>query len=215
VDRAPVDDDTFERWYGPWEPLSVAEISGLLGQFPGVWWIVGGQAIEAFTGVERAHEDIDVALFRRDVSALCSVLADRYHTWCNCSGSLHPVIDDPPDVPPEAGQIWIREHALAPWVADFVVMDERDGDWVWRHDPTVVISVEDSTWLHVDGVRFARPEIVLAHKARWRQPKDDADFASSWPLLDEPARHWLRATIERMYPHHPWLHAMAEPPPRG
>jgi hypothetical protein len=68
--------------------------------------------------------------------------------------------------------VWIREHALAPWAVDFVVLDDRDGGWVWKHDPNVVMSVRNSTWLNADGVRFARPEIVLAHKARWRNPKE-------------------------------------------
>jgi hypothetical protein len=107
--------------------------------------------------------------------------------------------------------VWVREHALAPWVADFNLLDERDGAWVWKHDPTVAFPVSESTWVDGGGVRFARPEIVLAHKARWRQPKDDADFDASWPLLDEAARTWLRATVERLYPDHPWSATMAAP----
>jgi hypothetical protein len=204
-----MDDEAFEDWYGPWRPLRIAEITDLLDRFHGAWWIVGGHAIEAFTGVERHHEDIDVAVFRRDVGALRSVLAGRYHLWSNSSGSLRPLSDFQPALHPKAGQIWIREHALAPWVADFILMDERDGGWVWRHDPTVVMGLEDSTWQNPDGVRFARAEIVLAHKAKWRQRNDDKDFAATWPLLDEAAQSWLRGTVERMYPSHPWLEAMA------
>jgi hypothetical protein len=211
MNRAPMDDETFERWYGPWAPLSIVAITALLRDFAGAWWIVGGHAIEAFTGVERAHEDIDVALFRRDVPALRSVLVQHYQTWSVGSGLLRPLNDDHPEMHPEAGQVWIREHALAPWVADFIVMDERDGGWVWKHDPTIAMSLQDSTWLNADGVRFARAEIVLAHKARTLQPKDDGDFAVSWPLLDEQARCWLRETVERMYPRHPWSKPMAAP----
>jgi hypothetical protein len=55
---------------------------------------------------------------------------------------------------------------------------------------------------------LARPEIVLAHKARWRQAKDDVDFAATWPLLDRPARSWLQGTVMAMYPGHPWLAQM-------
>jgi Aminoglycoside-2''-adenylyltransferase len=211
VSPASPDDAAFERWYGPWEPLTIAEVSDLLCDFAGVWWIVGGHAVEAFTGVRRPHEDIDIALFRRDLPGLRAVLADRYHTWSVGSGLLRPLNDDHPEMHREAGQVWIREHAQAPWVADFGVLDERDGGWVWKHDPNVAWSLQDSTWLNSDGVRFARAEIVLAHKARWRQQKDDRDFAAAWPGLDEAARRWLRDTVERMYPGHPWLGRMLGP----
>ena len=77
-----------------------------------------------------------------------------------------------------------RRSALSPWEVDFVIAEERDGNWVWRHDPTVTTSLADLTWMDDAGVRFARPEVVLAHKAKWRQPKDDLDFDAAWPLLD-------------------------------
>jgi hypothetical protein len=208
VNGSRLDDEAFERWYGPWEPLTIAELSGVLRDFPGDWWIVGGQAIGAFTGAQRAHEDIDVAVFRRDLPALRSALGDRYHTWSVGSGLLRPLNDDHPGMDPAAGQVWIRENALAPWVADFIVMDERDDAWVWKHDPTIAWSLANSTWRNADGVRFQRAEIVLAHKARWRQAKDDLDFAAAWPLLDQPARRWLADTVKRMYPGHPWSNAM-------
>ena len=83
-----------------------------------------------------------------------------------------------------------------------------NGNWVWRHDPTVTMTLADLTWMDDAGVRFARPEVVLAHKAKWRQPKDDLDFDAAWPLLDARARAWLRATVTRMYPGHGWLPRM-------
>ena len=72
-----------------------------------------------------------------------------------------------------------------------------------------MMSVGNSTWLNTDGVRFEQPEIVLAHKARWRNPKDDEDFIVTWPRLDEPAQRWLHEQVERMYPGHDWLRTMA------
>jgi hypothetical protein len=210
VGVAPLDDAAFFRWYGPWQPLTIAEVSGLLRQFAGEWWIVGGHAIEAFTGIARTHEDIDIALFRYDLPELRAVLAHRYQTWSVGSGLLRPLNDQYPEMHQEAGQVWIREHALAPWAADFVVLDDRDGGWVWKHDPKVVMSVRNSTWLNANGVRFAKPEIVLAHKARWRNPKDDEDFVTTWPRLDELGRRWLREQVERMYPGHEWLGTMTE-----
>jgi hypothetical protein len=32
------------------------------------WWVAGGWAVEAFTGVARSHEDIDLSVLRRVVA---------------------------------------------------------------------------------------------------------------------------------------------------
>jgi hypothetical protein len=203
-----VDDEEFVRWYGPWSPLDVRGVERLLGGFDAPWWIVGGYAIERFTGVARRHEDIDVAVLRRDAGQLLRFLAADFHAWANCSGSLTPMLDGRLELPSDAGQIWIRHSALAPWEVDFVIAEERDGNWVWRHDPTVTMTLADLTWIDDAGVRFARAEIVLAHKAKWRQHKDDLDFDVAWPLLDDRAKSWLHARVTATYPDHPWLSRM-------
>ena len=68
-DHAPMDDEDreFYRWYGPWDSLTPHEVARLLTGLAAPWWIVGGWAIEAFTGRSRAHEDIDVAFFKADL----------------------------------------------------------------------------------------------------------------------------------------------------
>jgi RimJ/RimL family protein N-acetyltransferase len=207
----PDDDAVFERRYGPWDPFSVGELRALLRDFEGTWWIVGGHAIEAFTGVARPHEDLDVAIIRRDLDALRSVVPPRYQLWAAGSGLLRPLDDEFPDLHPETRQVWLREHALAPWKVDLIVHDERDGGWVWNHDRSLAFPIDTSTWVDADGVRWARPEFVLAFKAKRLRSKNDADFLAAWPRLDDRRRTWLRATVERMYPGHPWLDAMAAP----
>jgi hypothetical protein len=207
-DAYVVDDDAFFQWYGPWSPPTVREVSILLGGFEYPWWIVGGHAIELFTGVPRHHDDIDVVILRPHATQLLQVLAPNYHAWANASGTLTPMLDGRLDLPANAAQIWVRRDAQSPWEIDFSVADERDGNWVWRHDRSIAMTLGDVTWINPDGVQVSRPEIVLAHKAKWRQPKDDADFDSTWPLLDVPAKTWLRTTVTTMYPDHPWLAQM-------
>ncbi len=57
-------------------------------------------------------------------------------------------------------------------------------------------------------MRFARPEIVLAHKAKWRQSKDHTDFDATWPTLGIAARAWLHDKVAALDPEHPWLTQM-------
>ena len=191
-------DDEFFEWYGPWSPLDVEGVQRLLADFDAPWWIVGGHAIERFTGVHRPHEDVDIVVLSSDAPRLVQVLARTYHVWANASGTLTPLMDGRVDLPPDTVQLWVRRSAGSPWEADFGVALERDGRWVWRHDPTLPMTLDELTWVADDGVRFARPEIVLAHKARWRQPKDDLDLA---PVCQADVRHlrWLTIPAGRVW----------------
>lgn len=195
----------FEELYGPWRPVPPTGVAELLGGFPGPWWIAGGWAIEAFTGRHRPHEDTDVALFRRQLPELRFALAGRFHLWSAGSGALRPVNDDFPEPHPDSAQVWLREHAQAPWVADVLLDDDRDGLWCNRRWPDHVAPLEDVTWVARDGVRYLNPEIVLLFKARLRRAKDEADLAAALPLLDQRRRAWLRSTLETVAPGHAWL----------
>jgi hypothetical protein len=68
--------------------------------------------------------------------------------------------------------------------------------------------IDDATFT-ADDISYLRPEIVMAMKARWARPKDDADLAEILPRLDPSRLAWLRATIEQIHPGHRWLETIA------
>jgi hypothetical protein len=204
-EQANGDDLEFFRMYGPWDALTPEQAAGLLRGFEGLWWVVGGWALEAFTGVERSHEDIDVAFFHRDLPALRRHFAGRYDLWSNMGGALRPITDRWPEVQDGSEQIWIREHAMAPWCLDLLANPDVQGRWVFRRDQRVTADLDSVTWLK-DGIRFSSPEVVLAFKALGNRPKDRADLEVALPLLDEGQRSWLRETLVSLHPGHPWLH---------
>jgi len=205
-----VNDEEWERWYGRWEPLTPTQARDLLTDFTGEWWIVGGWAIEAFTGVSRPHHDLDLCLWWRDLPDLLELCRGRYHTWGVGGAGLRPVNDEWPELHPEASQVWLREHATAPWVLDCLLTEERDGLWVSRRDDSWTAPLEEVTWVGADGVRYMRPEVVLAHKALGDRPQDRADLDATWPLLDEAARHRLRERVALLHPGHAWLERLGE-----
>ena len=82
------EDAAFYRIYGPWDPLDVEGARELLDGFERPWWLVGGYAIEAFTGALREHEDIDVSMLACDAPLLRGHVGDRWHLWTNVSGQL-------------------------------------------------------------------------------------------------------------------------------
>jgi selenocysteine lyase/cysteine desulfurase/RimJ/RimL family protein N-acetyltransferase len=85
---------------------------------------------------------------------------------------------------------------------------------VWNDDADVDRAVEAIGSVELeDGTRIETvdPEVELASKARELNQENDDAFGVAWPTLDERAREWLRATIERQDPRHPWLNRMAAP----
>jgi hypothetical protein len=198
----------FQRLYGPWAAVTPAAAAALLQGLTVPWWISGGWAIEAFSGVARRHEDVDVTVFRRHTAAVRRHFARTHHVWWAGSRTLRPVVEEQPRIPSWAGQLWVREHALAPWLLDVQLNPGRKGDWVFKRDRTVVRPLDEATWVAADGLRYLRPELVLAHKAQLDRDKDDRDLAATLPLLDREARRWLREYLDSTSPGHRWSSAL-------
>ena len=203
------DEARFVRWYGAWEPLDPPALAEFMAGFERPWWVVGGWSIEAFTGVPREHEDVDLSILACDLHAFRAHVGDDWCLWSNHGGMLRPFDDRFPEVIDVRSQVWVRRSAYDPWVIDLPITPDRDGLWVNKRDESHVLPVEEATWVADDGVRYLRPEISLLYKAALHRPKDDRDLAVTWPLLDGPARAWLRETVERLYAGHPWLDRMA------
>ncbi|MGY4769495.1 nucleotidyltransferase domain-containing protein [Kribbella sp. CWNU-51] len=195
----------FQRLYGPWKVSTPADAQELMHGYDGDWWINGGWAIEAFTGVRREHEDVDVSLWRRDIEKLRFHLNGRYDLWSNAGGRLQPLTDERPEQPDDADQIWLRRHALAPWEFDLQPNPDRDGRWVFRRDPTLDYALDEITWRAPDGIRYINPELAIAYKARLGRPKDERDLDATLPLLTPDRRTWLADMIDHLHPNHPWL----------
>jgi hypothetical protein len=208
VSRGPArqaEDSQFFRLYGPWARTRPADAARLLTGFERPWWISGGWAIEAFTGVHRAHDDVDLTVFRADVGALRSHFAGTHDLWAAGSGTLRPLTDERPRVPAWAGQVWVRAHSLAPWLLDVVLNAGSARGWVFKREPSYIRPLDEVTWTAADGLRYLAPEIVLAHKVRLARPKDDLDLDAAVPRLDAAALDWLRSYVRRAAPDHPWL----------
>ena len=199
------EDDRFFRWYGAWAPLDPPGLARFMAGFPRPWWIVGGWSIEAFTGVAREHEDVDLSLLACDVPALREHVGDEWNLWSNHGGTLRPLDDRHPEVLDVRSQIWVRRSAADPWIIDLPITPDLDGLWTSKRDPDHVVPLDEATWVHTDGIRYLRPEIALLYKAVLHRPKDDRDLAVTWPLLPPDRQAWLRDSVQRLYPGHAWL----------
>lgn len=204
------EDDYWSRFYGTWDCLDPAGVADFFAGFDGPWWIIGGWAIEAFTGAPREHEDVDVSFLVRDVPALRALVGDRWQLWNIADGALRPLTDRWPGLQHPESQIWVRRDAGSPWIMDIPVTPDRDGLWVNKRFPDDVRPLEEATWVADDGIRYLRPEIALQYKARQSRLKDRRDLDVTWPLLDAGQRGWLRDAVRAMDAEHPWLELMAD-----
>jgi len=203
------EDDYWERLYGRYDCLDPAGMAAFFDGFERLWWVVGGWAIEAFTGAPREHEDVDVSILGCDVPALREHVGESWQLWNIADGALRPLTDHWPDVMHPESPIWGRRDAASPWAFDLPLTPDRDGLWTNKRLPDHVAPVEDVTWVAADGIRYLNPEIVLLYKSRLERVKDARDLDRTWPLLDEPARAWLREKVARLHPDHAWLERMS------
>jgi len=192
-----VDDEDFHRIYGRFAPLTPLGLRDLLVGFERPWWIVGGYAIEAFTGIEREHEDIDVSIFVEDVPAFRAHLEPRFHLWSNYGGTFRFFDDKNPEPLAPLSQIWVREHAEAPWIIDCILSPSVDGKWQSKRDRDHVSPLSEVTWRAADGLRYLNPEIVLFFKAARERLTDRLDFERTLPLLSEVQRSRLEVQLAR------------------
>jgi len=192
--------------YGEWAPRDVRDAAALMAGFDGDWWVAGGWALEAFTGVEREHDDLDLAILRADLPAFRDHVRGRFHVWAAFEGALKPVLPDGPDeLPAGCGQVWLRPEAGSPWEYDVLLNPGSAGEWVNRRVPQMTLPLEDATWAGPGGVRCLNPEVVLLFKAKHLRAKDRADFAAALPLLGEDQRAWLGQALAWAHPGHEWL----------
>jgi hypothetical protein len=198
------DDLAFFDVYGDWDPLTPAELCDLMDGFPEPWWVAGGYAIEAFTGIARHHEDIDLIVFSTSVPALRDQLGATFHLWSNHGGTFRIIDDEHPEPLHPMSQIWMRRDARSPWQVDCVLNPICDGRWQSKRDPDFVADLDDVTWIAPDGVRYASPEITLLFKAKQHRAKDAIDLENAWPLMTDAQRRWLHDAVMQLHPGHPW-----------
>jgi hypothetical protein len=205
VDLTADDDDAaFHDVYGDWDPLSLTQVQALLRGFGHPWWVIGGHAIEAFTGISRVHDDIDISFFPGALQDFRGQLEGQYHLWSNHGGTFRHFDAEHPEPLDPLAQVWVRRDARSPWVLDISPSPSVAGQWQSKRDSTHTADLDEVTWVNGSGVRFLNPEIVLLFKAAQDRARDRADLRNTWPLLSSEKRDWLKDALRRFDPAHAW-----------
>ena len=192
-----------------WQPLSLAETVDLFRGAPFAWALGGGYCVEQFIGTPyRAHDDVDVVIFRDDQLA-----AQR---WLD---GWHLFAADPPGtlrywnlseyLPFGIHDIWGYRAGREAWEFQFMVAEvEGEGEdaaWFSRRDPRIRGRRSDLFAVY-DGLPCVRIEVQLYYKSRGLRPKDQLDFSKCLPLLSAEQKARLAYTIRLANPDgHSWL----------
>ena len=186
-----------------WEPLSPPRVRELLAGYDRPWWIAGGWALDLFVGREtRAHEDVEIAVYRPDVEALRARLRE-WEIVIASGGDLLPWDRGP--LPTEAHTLWLRERGREAWQLEVLVEERDERRWRYRRHALIGLDARDLGRLTPDGLPYLRPEIVLLYKSKDPRPKDESDFLTVLPRLDPAQRAFLAAGLWATAPGHRWL----------
>jgi hypothetical protein len=193
---------TDERADERWQPLTPEQVAKLLRGLEIPWWIAGGWALDLFVGHgTRAHNDIEIAVFRDDVEKLRVHLKGWEHfiaekgTFTPWRGAL----------PPSAHELWSRERGHETWQLE-ILIEEREGDrWVYRRDRDIGAHAKDIGRVTADGIPYIRPDIQLLYKSKGGRPVDESDLLAVLPTLDPAQKATIAAWISKADPVHRWL----------
>ena len=194
-------------WDGPgvdaWRPWTPTELARRLAGSTACWSVVGGWSVDLFVGtVTRPHHDLEIATIQPDLAAIRRCLGGA--CFAVGGGSVRRLADDEPS-PPGCHQHWLLDEEAGAWRVDVMVEPGDAGRWVFRRDERVSAPRHEMTGRTTNGIPFLKPHGALLYKAKAPAAKDEADFQTVVPRMDEADRQWLHTTLQLVDPGHPWL----------
>ena len=184
------------------EPTLPEEAMRIFSNVEADWWIAGGWALDLVAGVTtRDHIDLDVGIFRHDLPGVWAGLS-KLELHQALKGDLARMID-PHALTPDTNSIWVKEPGADKWLLELMLNDSSGTEWLYRRDHRVRVP-RDRFTVDVGGLRCFRPEIQLLCKAAGLRNRDQADFDTHAPLLDNESRVWLGDALDTAHPGHPW-----------
>jgi hypothetical protein len=176
-----------------WRQSSPRELIGWLEPVDVPWGIAGGWALDLWRGtVTREHSDIEIACFRADLPRLLPELG-AFEIAIARNKVLTPYrLGD--RLPEDGFSLWLRRHGETLWDFEIVTESQRDGQWVYRRDPSVTRPLGGTFVRAAEGPIIA-PQIQLLYKCKEPRPKDLEDLRRYVPLLDGAQYGWLHDAV--------------------
>jgi hypothetical protein len=179
-------------------------VRSLMREFEADWFIAGGWAIDLFLGKEtRPHDDIEIAIFRKDQIALREYL-DDWKLQVAENGNLSPWKKGEFLEPPVHAIHCFGENPKLPFLE--VLLNESDADvWQFRRHRQITKPLSAMFLTNKAGIKFLCPEIVLLYKSKNPRAKDEQDFRAIIGKVGRESKKWLKDALLICYLQHHWL----------
>ena len=189
---------------GAWHPWRPEQAMEKLAGARAPWCVAGGWALDLWHGKQtRPHDDLEIAILRPHFAIFRAQLSS-FKCFIVNAGKVSALA---PGATPgvHEHQIWILEESAAAWRMD-ILLEPGDGDtWVFRRDEAIRRPRSQMIATTAAGIPYLKPEGVLLYKAKAPREKDEKDFSLCAPLMEPAARVWLKDSLARVHPSHPWL----------
>jgi hypothetical protein len=187
-----------------WGALTPTDAVALLSEFRARWWIAGGWALDLFLGkVTRAHNDLDVGIFRKDAQSQLAALRD-WDVFEAKNGVLSPLAaGDAPGA--DVNSLWCKRTGAPHWELELMLDNSKGEEWVFRRDARITRPISSAIRRNPEGIGYLAPEIQLLYKARAIRSQDQADFDRVVPHLSHDSQTWLRQSLLSIDAEHVWI----------
>ncbi|MBL8913974.1 MAG: hypothetical protein JNM17_24940 [Archangium sp.] len=172
------------------------ESVGLFRDAPFRWWVSGGHALELFAEDSwRDHDDLDVGVLRRDLSALRTSLSG-WELHVAAKGELAPWNGEPLDVAKSQNGLWCRRESKSKaWELEVLISEGDATHLQYRRDQSIRLPWNEGVLTTKKGVPYIAPHLQLLYKSTTPRPRDHEDASAVIPKLSAAQRKWLASHL--------------------
>jgi aminoglycoside 6'-N-acetyltransferase I len=162
-----------------WKPLAVSELPEQFGSF-NEWFLCGGVSVDVIVGRQiRPHADIDVGVFRSQLSECLQAIGKERVFLCQPPGTH--VSWDGGAVDPGVHDIWISDVSREHWEMQILVFDD-EGETVYYRRDRRVHWPKSSHAVNAGNVWVLNPLITFLYKFN-RPAVEEKDIVDAVALI--------------------------------
>lgn len=185
----------------------IIQVKTLMQEFSFPWFVVGGWAIDLFLDFEsREHSDIEIGVFRCNQHDLREYLCGWAFTVIRSGLPGHWKKMEWLNLPAHELVATSSKYSLRK--LEILLQEGDDENWIYRRNDQVKMSRSKTVITSIEGVPFLCPELVLLYKSKELRDKDDFDFETVSPELNEERKSWLKNALNACYSSHDWLNSL-------